>query len=336
MSVLLSCVGRRGYIADYFRPHLSKGEVIVGTANTPWNVGFKSCDVNYIVPAIGDPEYIPSLLKICEKHDIRLLLSFLDGDIGALAAARSQFLDRGTTPLITSDATNAVCLDKWNTFCFLKEHGFNCPTTYKDLDSVQNALNSGDVSFPLIVKPRKGSASINVFTARNQAELEVFFGYAEDMIVQPKLTAKEYGVDVCSHLTSDEVLAVVIKHKVTMRSGETDQAIIVNNPKIEEMVRRLAAILKVPGPLDIDILEVDGTPYILEMNPRFGGGYPLSHLAGANFPAIIMAMVRGEPIPDVINKHRRGVVAMKYYEVYGGPEEKIFGSSCIQQFPLNP
>lgn len=325
MSVLLSCVGRRGYIADFFRPHLSKAEVIVGTANTPWNVGFRSCDVNYIVPSIGDPDYIPSLLNICEKHSVRLILSFLDGDIGALAATRSQFLERGTIPLITSDTVNAVCLDKWNTFCFLREHGFTCPVTYKDLDSVRQGLDSGAISFPLIVKPRRGSASINVFTARNTAELEVFFNYAEEMIVQPKLSATEYGVDVCSHLTTGEVLAVVVKRKVTMRSGETDQAMIVDNPKIEEMVRRLAGILKVPGPLDIDILEVDGIPHILEMNPRFGGGYPLSHLAGANFPAIIMAMIRNQPIPDVLNKHQRNFVAMKDYAVYGGPEEEVFG-----------
>jgi carbamoyl-phosphate synthase large subunit len=154
----------------------------------------------------------------------------------------------------------------------------------------------------------------------------VFFNYEDDMIVQPKLTGTEYGIDVCSHITSDEVLAVVIKRKVTMRSGETDQAIIVDNPKIEEMVRRLGTLLRIPGPLDVDILEVDGTPYILEMNPRFGGGYPLSHLAGANFPAIIMAMIRNEPIPDVINRHRRGVVAMKDYAVYGGLQDDIFGA----------
>jgi len=304
---------------------LLEGEVIIGTANTPWNVGFRSCDVNYIVPSIGDPEYIPALLNICEKHSVRLILSFLDGDIGALAATRSQFLERGTIPLITSDTVNSICLDKWNTFCFLKEHGFTCPTTYKDLDAVRKALNCGDISFPLIVKPRRGSASINVFTARNPAELEVFFNYADEMIVQPKLTATEYGVDVCSHLTSGEVLAVVIKRKITMRSGETDQAMIVDHPKIEEMVRRLGSILKVPGPLDIDILEVDGMPYILEMNPRFGGGYPLSHLAGANFPAIIMAMIRNQPIPEVINKHQREVVAMKDYAFHGGPEKEIFG-----------
>ena len=325
MSILLSCVGRRGYIADYFRPHLYHGQVIVGTANTPWNVGFKSCDVNYIVPSIGDSQYIPSLLTICETHDIRLILSFLDGDIGALAETRSQFLERGTVPLITSDAMNSVCLDKWNTFCFLKEHGFSCPDTYKNLESVKQSINSGELSFPLIVKPRRGSASINVFTARNRAELEVFFNYADDMIVQPKLAGTEYGIDVCSHITSGEVISVAIKQKVTMRSGETDQAIILDNPRIEEMVRRLGALLKVPGPLDIDIIEVDGTPYILEMNPRFGGGYPLSHLAGANFPAIIMAMLRNEPIADMINKHRRGVVAMKDYAVYGGLQEDIFG-----------
>jgi carbamoyl-phosphate synthase large subunit len=331
MSVLLSCVGRRGYIAEFFRALLSKGEVIIGTANTPWNVGFRSCDVNYLVPSIGDPEYIPTLLNICEKHSVRLVLSFLDGDIGALAAARSQFLERGTIPLITSDTTNAICLDKWNTFCFLKEHGFPCPTTFRDLETVRKSLDSGEISFPLIVKPRRGSASINVFTAHSPAELEVFFNYAEEMIVQPKLNAIEYGVDVCSHLTSGEVLAVVVKRKITMRSGETDKAMIVDNPKIEELARRLGGALKVPGPLDIDILEVDGTPYILEMNPRFGGGYPLSHLAGANFPAIIMAMIRNQPFQDLINKHQYNVVAMKDYEVYGGPEKEIFGKLLSAQ-----
>jgi carbamoyl-phosphate synthase large subunit len=277
------------------------------------------------VPSIGHPGYIPTLLSICKTHQVKIILSFLDGDIGALAAARKEFTELGATPLIASEVTNQICFDKWNTFSFLTREGFTCPMTYNSITSVQAALDDGSLSFPLIVKPRNGSASINVFTARNQSELEVFFHYAEGMIIQPKLKGTEFGVDVCTNLAG-EVMTVVVKRKVTMRSGETDQAEIVDNPAIEAVARRLGALLKVPGPLDIDVIEVEGVPYVLEMNPRFGGGYPLAHLAGANFPSIIMAMVRGEPIPDVLNKHQRGVVAMKDLSVYGGPKEKVFGS----------
>lgn len=317
MNILFSCIGRRGYIAEYFRSHLSPDDRIIGTGNREWTSGFRNCDLAFILPDIVSPNYIPTLIELCRNQKVDALLSFSDPDIDLISQHLNELRHAGVVPVIPSAAANKICFDKYSTYLFLKENGFNTPQTYIDFEEAIEAINTGQLAFPLIIKPRHGSASCNLFIARNKKELDVFFHYAPDMLIQEMINGQEYGFDICNDLQG-HVLSVVPRRKIAMRSGETDQAETCNEPSLLDLGLRLGEKLGHVGPLDVDLFVRGDRVFILELNPRFGGGYPLSHLAGADFPGLIVKMIKGEPVQPQIGQFRSGVIMMKEYKIYGG------------------
>ena len=314
MNLLFSCIGRRGYLADWFREQLEPGERIIGTSNSEWTPAFHSCDKGVLMPDVKSEAYVPTLLELCRKEEIRALLSFLDADVDAIARHREEFEALGVVPLVPEAAVSRIALDKLATSEFLRAHGLPAALTFVELDAARTALAEGRLQFPVFVKPRLGFASQNLFLARNHVELDAFFAYAPDMIVQERLKGPEYGVDILNDLRG-RVVSVVVKHKVLMRAGETDQAETVDHPAVLDVGVRLGEALGHVGPLDVDLM-VDGDRIsVLELNLRFGGGYPAAHLAGADFPRKIVDMLRGRPVEADIGSYAKGVRMMKDYLV---------------------
>lgn len=320
MNLLFSCIGRRGYIVEHFREHLEPTDRIIGTSNTKWTSGFEACDLGVVLPDIVSPEYLPSLLDLCEEQNIQALLSFFDPDINFLSHHLDEFRAVGVLPIIPSSEVNDISFDKFHTSLFLKEHGFKAPKTFLDLESATEALENGILTFPVMVKPRRGFGSKNLFRARNFEELEVFFNYAPEMLIQESLAGQEHHLDIFVDLQG-EVLAVVPKRKLAMRAGETDQAVTCNDSRLMNFGLRLGRTLGElghVGPLDVDLFVTDDCITVLELNPRFGGGYPLSHLAGADFPRLVLKMIKGENIKPEVGNFRSDVYMMKEYSILGG------------------
>jgi carbamoyl-phosphate synthase large subunit len=314
MNLLFSCIGRRGYIADWFREHLGPGDRIIGTSNTPWTPGFHACDEGVLMPDLASEAYIPTLLELCRKRRIQALLSFFDLDVVAISRHRERFRELGVVPLVPDARVAEIGLDKLETARFLGSHGFRVPETFTELEAARAALREGRLRYPVIVKPRFGFASQNLFAARTDEELRIFFGCASDMLVQERLAGQEHSLDVLNDLEG-RVVSVIVKRKVMMRAGETDQAESVRHPAAVELGGRLGRVLGHVGPLDVDLF-VDGDELaILELNPRFGGAYAISHLAGADFPRKILDMVRGVPVESDIGRYTVGVQMMKDYRI---------------------
>ena len=314
MNLLFSCIGRRGYVATWFREQLGPGDRIVGTTNTPWTPGLHACDKGVLMPDLGRPDYLPTLLELCRKEEIHGLFSFFDLDVDAIAGARELFRAIGVVPVVPDARVSRIGLDKLETADFLREHGFRTPLTFTGLEEARAALREGSLRYPLFVKPRRGFASQNLFQARNDDELRVFFDYAPGMIVQERLGGVEHSLDVLNDLEG-RVVSVIVKRKVLMRAGETDQAETVRHPAALALGERLGHALGHVGPLDVDLF-VDGDELtVLELNPRFGGAYPVSHLAGADFPRKILAMLRGERVEPDLGRYGIGVRMMKDYAI---------------------
>lgn len=314
MKILLSCIGRRGYIADYFRPHLHFNDSIIGTGNSKYTPGFKNCDFSFILPDIVSPDYIPALIALCREQKIDALISLLDPDINVISKHLEDFRSIGVTPIIPNQSVNDICFDKYLTYLFLKEKGFNTPETYIDFDEAINNIKNGKLEFPLIVKPRKGSASTNLFRARNFKELDAFFHYQPDMLIQEMITGQEYGLDICSDLQG-HVLSVVPRKNIIRRFGETMQAETFNDHSLIDLGKHLGEKLGNVGPFDVDCFVRNNQPFIIELNPRFGGVYPLSHLAGADFPGLIIKMINKEAVKPEIGNFQSGIVMMKEYKI---------------------
>jgi carbamoyl-phosphate synthase large subunit len=318
MNLLLSCVGKRGYIADFFRPHLRPGERIVGTSRTPWTPGFAACDVGVLMPPISSDEYLPAVVELCERYEVGGLLSFYDPDVMALSTATGRLRAAGVVPFIPDEGTARIGHDKWATFEALGAAGFDVPDTTIDLAEALVGLAAGRFRYPLVVKPRTGSGSADVFIAHTERQLVAFFEYAPGMLVQTHIDGEMYDIEALGD-TSGRVLHVVAWRKFLSRQGETEQAVTVHDPELVETGRRLAELIGLVGPMDVDLFRTrDGRVVILELNLRFGGGYAVSHLAGADFPGLIMQVLRGDEPEPRIGCYQADVGLLKALHVLGG------------------
>ena len=338
MNILLTSAGRRSYLVNYFKEALC-GEGLVHVANSSsLSTAFLYADKTVITPLIYDDNYIPFLLDYCKENSIDALISLFDIDLMILAQHKDEFLKAGTRVIVADPNAIDICNDKWNTYNFCIDNNISVAKTYINLCDAQNDLKNGKVDFPLFIKPRWGMGSLSVFCAETEEELKVFYEKSkreiqksylkyesaanidECVLIQESLKGQEYGIDVINDLDGN-YQNTVIRHKYAMRSGETDAAIIVVNEKITEIGKIISEKLRHPANLDADIFLVDDTPYLLEMNARFGGGYPFSHVAGVNMPLAIIRWLKGEDVsPDLLTA-TPGVMASKELIISIFPEE---------------
>lgn len=336
MNILFTSVGRRSYLVKYFRDILGDtGEVHVANSSAI-SPAFLIADRSVVTPLIYDENYIPFLLDYCRKNNIDAVISLFDIDLPILAKNRGSFEKIGTTVVVSDYETVDICNDKWKTFCYLSEQGFSVPTTFISLDTAITCLNKGDISYPVMVKPRWGMGSIAVYEAENEEELRVFFAKTKrniqntylkyessvdaerSVLIQEKLKGQEYGLDVISDLDCNYVTTIA-KIKYAMRSGETDCAVTVDKLELKQLGKRISEAMHHRANLDVDVFAVDNKYYILEMNARFGGGYPFSHLAGVNLPLAIVNWLRNEIVEKDVLTERINVMGQKDIKIVEFP-----------------
>jgi carbamoyl-phosphate synthase large subunit len=315
MNLLFTCAGRRHYLIDYFQKAKPVGSRIIGADMQATAPAMAIVDKKYIVPAIYSPNYIEVLADICINEKIGAIISLNDLELPILSENTEKFEALGVKIIISKQTVIDICFDKWRTVEFAHKINVKTPKTYLNLQSAKAAIDIGELQFPVVIKPRWGSASIGIEFPENGEELELTYKLlrkklfrsmlaqisktdAENAIlIQEKIDGTEYGLDVFNDFEGNN-LVVYVKEKLAMRSGETDKAVLRNDLAIEDIGRIIGNNLNHIGNLDCDIFEKDGNYYLLEMNPRFGGGYPFSQMSGANFPAAIYSMLKGEPIKD--------------------------------------
>lgn len=312
MNILFTCAGRRTYLLKYFKENMQFGDRIVATDMQLTAPALQVADMKIQVPAVYDPEYINITLDICKEHKIDALLSLNDLELPILAAQKEKFEALGVKVIVSDPQVIEICFDKYKTAQWVDSLGLKSPKTYVRLDEAKAALASGEISFPLFMKPRWGSGSIGLETIEDMEELDIVYSLLlkkikktilatasvgnEYIMIQEKLTGKEFGLDVMNDLDGNHV-AVSVKQKLAMRAGETDKAIIVDMPEVREIGITIGQNLHHIGNLDVDIMQrANGDYCVLELNPRFGGGFPFSYEAGVNLPKAILMWLRGEKV----------------------------------------
>jgi carbamoyl-phosphate synthase large subunit len=311
MNILLTCAGRRNYLVEYFRKAMADcGQVYAADMNADVPA-LQEADKALVLPPIYQDGYLDNLVALCQMHQIRLLISLSDIEVKFLAEQRELFFKIGTIPIISSSEVVNTCLDKWATLAFLKSCGLPTPKTYLSLAMVRKALCREEIAFPLVVKPRWGSASISVDYVEDYKELEFAYNLTmsrigraalpqlgatdpeRSVLIQEQLMGQEYGLDVINDLNGRYVTTFA-RRKLAMRAGETDRAVTVVNDQYTKLGEAIGQRLGHIGNLDCDVFMDGDCCYVLELNPRFGGGYPFSHTAGANLPAALVAWANGE------------------------------------------
>lgn len=311
LNVLLTCVGRRHYLATYFNHALSQFGRVVGTDMDLSAPALQACDAAGQVPGVFEPGYLDALKKMILDENIHMVFSLNDLEVGLLAENRAELeQETGATFYVPPVQTLEVCADKWRTFEFAQEIGVAAPETFLTVAGAIDSLELGRVQFPLIIKPRWGSASIGLYVVETRADMETAFdacrkavaksalsslGREDSVIIQEVIQGPEYGVDIL-YGKQQNFLGFTAKRKLAMRAGETDKAVTVAPDAFQEMVAKVVSALPHRGNMDCDFLERDGKFYLLEFNPRFGGGYPFTHLAGANHVQMLIDDYQGRPL----------------------------------------
>lgn len=309
---------------------MDKGDLIFATDMQESAPALQMADVKIIVPSVYDPNYIDSLMNICISSNINVLISLNDLELPLIANNKKEFEKLGVTTIVSDPPIIDIAFDKYKTALWLEQSGLKSPKTFISVVSVLEALSNADICFPLFMKPRWGSGSIGLEVIDDIEDLNIYYKILskkikksilstasigeDDIIIQEKLTGTEFGLDIMNDLLGNNV-SVSVKQKLSMRAGETDKAITVYNPELISIGRKIGQKLKHIGNLDVDIMQNSKGDYcVLELNPRFGGGFPFSYEAGANLPKAIIEWTKGNSIdPSILNVEYNKMYAKNDY-----------------------
>lgn len=311
MNILILSCGTRNKLVEFFKECEGFDKVIV-TDCSEQAPALYVADQYYIVPRMKQEGYWDSLIAICRKEDIHLVLPLQEEELLLIAQNKERFQEIGVIPIVSDYEKVLLCKDKYALNCRLEELGISAVPTTLAREFLKQTETVGEV----FVKPRFGAGSINTFAVHSRRLLEVLVEETEEeLIVQPSIKGKEYGVDVYVDLISSEIITCFCKEKLRMRAGETEKSLSVINLQVEELVGKAVLALGLQGPIDVDVMEQDGKYYILEINPRFGGGYPHAYACGVSFPDYLVQNGVGENNPVKRNEYPEGILAMKYSEL---------------------
>jgi carbamoyl-phosphate synthase large subunit len=292
-NILFTSAGRRVALLRSFRcayEQLGLAGKILAIDIDPLASALQVADAFYIVPRIECPEYIPTLHDICVREDIRLIFPLIDLDIPVLARHRRVIEQTGARLAVIPSESVDIVGDKWMTFHFFQRLGLPTPATWLAADPA--VLQQ---SFPLFIKPRRGSASQHVYKVRNRKELDFFSEYVPDAVIQEFLPGPEITSDVVCDLDG-KVLTVVSRQRIEVRSGEVAKGVTLHDAFIEAACRKIAQALPAVGPITVQCILKDKRPYLSEINARMGGGFPLGIKAGVDSPKLLLARIAGLPV----------------------------------------
>jgi len=331
MNTLITSVGRRAYLVDFFRKAMAEGDRLLGADCNPHAPALELFDEALLLPPTGDDRYAETLLRACVENEIELVVPINDLELPILARERARFAERGVFVLVSSPDVVDICSDKFRTAEFLVSHGFLAPRTFFDLAAAQRALEHGEISFPLLVKPRRGSASVGIVQVENQVQLEQEWNLHRrcDDIIQEHLGTGHYSLHGFSSGSGHPDLVIGLRVLYKTR-GECYKAITVDDDELHRLGMRLGESLPMLGPWCVDVMQTPNGFVILEINPRIGGGYPVSEFAGGAFPRRIMALAAGDPVVSDPAAYEPGVAMLKLYTTI--PEDGDWRKRRLQTY----
>lgn len=258
MNILILSSGTRNKIVRYFKQTLNGTGSVICTDMSELAPSIYEADKHYIVPRMTAPGYIDVILDICKKEQISGVLSLIDPELSLLAENKERFAEVGTTVIGSSYELCEMALDKFQMYEWLVAHGYKCAKSYMDKEQFYADEAAGKISYPVFVKPARGSCSVAISKVYDKETLELLFKHGEGLMIQELLDGQEIGADVYIDMLSYKVVSIFTKKKLLMRAGETDKAVSFKDDKLMELIQRFAEEAGYTGQIDIDIFEVNG------------------------------------------------------------------------------
>lgn len=315
MNILILSAGTRNKVVQYFKKELDGKGRVVATDCSNLAPAVYDADAFYLVPRITAPGYLDEILEICKKEKITGVFSLIDPELSMLAKERERFLAVGATPIISDYDLVETCFDKYRMYELLCKMQIPTGKCYIDKERFYQAQASDEISYPVFVKPVRGSASLHINKAGGREEIEVLYGLYDDLMIQEYMDGQEYGADVYIDMVNGKCTSIFVKKKIKMRAGETDKSVSVKDERLFELIRGFVEECGFRGMIDIDIFEIGGVYYISEVNPRFGGGYPHAYACGVNMAASVVRNLEGQENAVDIGNYLENICMMKYNEI---------------------
>lgn len=309
MKLLFTSIGRRVELVQAFRSAAQKlgvDLILYGADITPTAPALYFCDRTVIVPRIKTPEYIPTLLKICQEEKIDALIPTIDTDLLLLSENKMQFTAIGTQVMISATDKIALCRDKRLTADYFHSVGLESPDPVDHVDSYHGG-------FPAFIKPKDGSSSIFAYKVNDLEELTAYAVQVPDYIIQPFISGTEYTVDIFCDFNGNPIY-ITPRIRQAVRAGEVLKTQITQDPQIIEEMKQLIRDYKPCGPITVQLIRQDSTgiDYYIEINPRFGGGAPMSIMAGADSAEALLRLLCGEQLSYQEGKAEDGAVYSRF------------------------
>jgi carbamoyl-phosphate synthase large subunit len=301
-AVLFTCAGQR---VDIVAAFARAGATTIATDVNPLAPALYHADRYELVPRIDDPDYVPALRRLVDANAVRLIVPLTDLDQAVLAAARDEL---GALVLLPDADTVERLADKYRAHLLFEERGIPSPPTWLPDDVPE------DASFPVLVKARSGFGSRHIYRAADRAELEFFLRYTPvDSIVQACLGGEEFSIDVFCDLRG-RCLNAIPRTMIESKGGESIKGMTIRDETLIEFGRFVAETLALVGPANVQCFrEPDGTHLVTDINPRFGGGFPLPLAAGGRYPELALALARGEEPDPRLGDFREGIVMTRFF-----------------------
>lgn len=307
MRILFTSVGRRVELIQAFRSAAERLNVdlsIYGADCSSSAPALLFCDYTVFTPLIKSGDYIDFLKKYCLENQIDALIPTIDTDLLILSENRTSF---GKTKVIISDYDKiALCRDKRLTAEFFTSVGLQTPDCCDDYRCYKN-------SYPAFIKPKDGSSSIDAYKVFNEESLQEISNRVSEYIVQPYISGKEYTVDVFCDFEGQPIY-ITPRERLAVRSGEVLKTRITQDNCIIGEIELLCRSFKPIGQITVQLIreENTGIDYYIEINPRFGGGAPLSMKAGADSAESLLRLLQNEKLSYVAYAAEDGAVYSRF------------------------
>lgn len=314
-NILISSAGRRVSLVKEFMFELKSffptAKVFTSDANPEMSAACQISDFFFTVPRIDDPKYIEDILKICLENEVGIIIPTIDTELLLYSKAKTYFKSHGVSVVISDVDLVESCRNKYKTIELFKVLGINYP----------KLIDRNKPSFPLFIKPFNGSLSQDIYIIKNESELTSYHKESENLMYMElvdKHVFEEYTVDLY-YSQNGKLKCIIPRKRIEVRGGEISKGKTVKNGIIKFVKERITVLEGACGCLTFQFFYNPSSGKILgiEINPRFGGGFPLSYKAGGNYPKwIIEEYLMGKEI-SFFENWAENLIMLRYdHEVF--------------------
>jgi len=301
-AVLFTCAGQRVDIVSAFG---RAGATTVATDINPLAPALYHADRYELVLRVGDPGYVAELVGLVAEHDVSLVVPLTDLDQAILSRSRGEL---GAAVLLPPPEVVAQMGDKYLAHETFERIGIPSPPSWLPENLPQ------DIGFPVVVKAREGFGSRHIYRANDREELDFHLVHTPvPSFIQAWCLGEEFSIDVFSDFEG-RCLNAIPRTMIESKGGESIKGVTIKDWELIDHGRRVAEALPIWGPANIQCFrEPDGSLLVTDVNPRFGGAFPLPLAAGSRYPELALALAGGERPEPGVGEFREGVVMTRFF-----------------------